>query len=119
MNYSTYHKGLLLALALGAVPAGAQDIDLDDITMTVVPDGMFEAHQLQRPDTEAIRQAIGASQLAPPDTNREQGLGIAPMADAPRPGGLSPAGERPQIESFRAAVEAGERPRPGPPRHGD
>ncbi len=106
-------------MALSSLPAGAQDINLDDITMTVVPDGMFEAHQLQRPDTEAIRQAIGASQLAPPDTLREQGPGIVPMIDAPRPGGLSPTGERPQIESFRAAIEAGERPRPGPPRHGD
>lgn len=46
---------LSAVLLVVTCPVLAEPIDLDDITMTVVNEGVFDARQIDRPDTEAIR----------------------------------------------------------------
>ena len=58
---------LLTALLFCSAAAVAQDIDFDDITMTVVGDGMFEARQLPRPSSDAIREFMETNRGALPD----------------------------------------------------
>lgn len=49
---------LFSMILLASPQIRAQEVDLDDVTMTVVREGMFEARQLERPDTAAIRELM-------------------------------------------------------------
>jgi hypothetical protein len=87
-----------------------EDVDLDDITMTVVGDGMFEARQLQRPNLEAIREFMRAEpqvgdaalSLSTSESPRELQTGDAiPIEPIERAALASSRGSRPESRPSR------------------
>lgn len=65
-----------------------QEVDLDDITMTVVHEGMFEARQLERPDTKAIREWLRGRGELPDRPSEKPGVDRPEPVIAREPGGI-------------------------------
>ncbi len=75
MKKAILHLALAPVLATASWTVSAQS-NLDDITMTVVDDGAFEARRIGRPDASSIRQFMeGESGGRPAGIGRPQGVG--------------------------------------------
>ena len=95
MKKSALYLALVPVLAATSWSAlGQTDVDLDDITMTIVNDGSFDATRMGRPDADTIRQFMESNA-----GGRPSGIGRPDSLEGP---------DSPERDEIRALFEAGD-----------
>ncbi len=110
--WRAYTAVSLLAVSVTATGQTQTDIDLDDITMSVVEEGAFEARDLGRPDMNAIREMMRNRRPSEADTTNPDSF---PEWQELRAAAQN--GDEDAIDELRSRFEEGENwiPGGGPP----
>lgn len=108
---NTFTKSVLFT-AITAVSIGASaaedDVNLDDITMNIVSEGVFDANQLNRPDRQMIMQYRANGDGGRPDAESRTEFWQQRADNLPK-GAPQPTEEmRAQFEALHEAVAAGD-----------